>query len=74
MRREADDLKLESFGIEVRRPSSSTFQTADFHHVLASSYYRKHVHYEGDIIHEKPKILGNVSCYHPPFLTIFYET
>lgn len=63
MRREADDLKLESFGVEVNHRSSllSLSLTCRTWFLSALTYHWHGIYDEGILLHEVAEILGNVS-------------
>ena len=66
MHREADDLKLESFGVEVR-PHSSLSTVIDSLVPAAPPHDWKHLHNESEQLHEEPEIPGHVR----PFIPLF---
>ena len=60
MHREADDLKLESFGVEV---CCSDLHLKRGSLLPAPPYHWQHLYHESHKLHEEPKDAWNVSCH-----------
>ena len=64
MRREADDLKLESFGVEVCVLQACSLDRMCSRECLAATYDWQCLHHEGDVIPQVEKIPRHVRVFH----------
>jgi hypothetical protein len=61
MKREVEDLKLESFGIEVCVDHFFLLSGFDKLMLVVVAHDRKRLHHESNVVHEVPQVLGHVS-------------